>query len=130
MTEDGELLSVRDVARLCGRSEETVRRWIWSGKLKAQKLGGQLFVNRADVPGQAHPRLGEAMATYITARNDSGRALPLRTVDGRAYNEDAYYDKAAVLASLKRASAFSEKLAARGIKIDVVEALRESREGR
>ena len=28
---------------------ETVRRWIWAGKLPAQKLGNQLFINRSDL---------------------------------------------------------------------------------
>ncbi len=40
-----EFLTVREVARRCHRSEETVRRWIWSGKLPAKKLGNQLFVS-------------------------------------------------------------------------------------
>jgi len=28
---------------------ETVRRWIWSGKPPAQKLGNQLFIRRSDL---------------------------------------------------------------------------------
>ena len=32
-------LSVRDAARRAGRSEETIRRWIWSGRLAAVKRG-------------------------------------------------------------------------------------------
>ena len=47
--EDEKLLSVREVARRCGRSEETVRRWIWSGRLRARKLGNQLFVEAAEL---------------------------------------------------------------------------------
>ena len=47
--EDGDLLTVRDVARECGRTTETVRRWIWDGKLPARKLGNQLFVARSDL---------------------------------------------------------------------------------
>jgi len=47
--ENQELLTVRDVARKCQRSEETVRRWIWSGKLRAKKLGNQLFVDPRDL---------------------------------------------------------------------------------
>jgi excisionase family DNA binding protein len=48
--QDEQLLTVRDVARRCRRSEETIRRWIWSGKLPARKLGNQLFVESGDVP--------------------------------------------------------------------------------
>jgi excisionase family DNA binding protein len=32
-------LSVRQAARRAGRSEETIRRWIWSGRLRAVKRG-------------------------------------------------------------------------------------------
>ena len=41
-----ELISVRQAAVECGRNPETVRRWIWSGRLPAEKLGNQLFVKR------------------------------------------------------------------------------------
>jgi len=41
-----ELISVRQAAAECGRNPETIRRWIWSGKLPAEKLGNQLFVKR------------------------------------------------------------------------------------
>ena len=47
--EQGKLLTVREVARRCNRSEEMIRRWIWSGKLPAQKLGNQLFVEEGEV---------------------------------------------------------------------------------
>ncbi len=47
---DGEkLISVREAAIECGRNMETVRRWIWSGKLPAEKLGNQLFIKRDDL---------------------------------------------------------------------------------
>jgi len=42
------LVSVREAARESGRNMETVRRWIWSGKLPAQKLGNQLFIRKND----------------------------------------------------------------------------------
>ncbi len=41
-----ELISVRQAAKKSGRNPETVRRWIWNGKLPAEKLGNQLFVKR------------------------------------------------------------------------------------
>jgi len=43
-----ELIGVREAARECGRNMETVRRWIWAGKLPAEKLGNQLFIRRSD----------------------------------------------------------------------------------
>jgi len=43
-----QLISVREAAKQSSRSMETVRRWIWSGKLPARKLGNQLFIKRSD----------------------------------------------------------------------------------
>ncbi|MFW6105121.1 MAG: helix-turn-helix domain-containing protein [Chloroflexota bacterium] len=43
-----ELISVKDAAKESRRNMETVRRWIWAGKLPAQKLGNQLFIKRDD----------------------------------------------------------------------------------
>ncbi|MEK7872472.1 MAG: helix-turn-helix domain-containing protein [Chloroflexota bacterium] len=48
-TKTENLITVREAARACGRNPETVRRWIWDGKLPARKLGNQLFVRRADI---------------------------------------------------------------------------------
>lgn len=64
MTDQDDLLTVRDVARACKRSEETVRRWIWSGKLQARKLGNQMFVKRTDLEAMQVPRAGETKAAY------------------------------------------------------------------
>ena len=47
-TEDS-LISVKEAAAECGRNPETVRRWIWNGRLPAEKLGNQLFIRRRDL---------------------------------------------------------------------------------
>ena len=47
MTTQDKLITVRQAARQCGRNMETVRRWIWAGKLPAQKLGNQLFIKKS-----------------------------------------------------------------------------------
>ena len=44
-----ELVSVREASTQSGRNMETVRRWIWSGRLPAHKLGNQLFIKRSDL---------------------------------------------------------------------------------
>jgi len=46
---DDERLSVREAAQQCGKNAETIRRWIWSGKLPAEKMGNQLFIKRGDL---------------------------------------------------------------------------------
>lgn len=43
-----KLINVREAAKECGRNMETVRRWIWAGKLPAEKLGNQLFIKKSD----------------------------------------------------------------------------------
>lgn len=56
-----QLLSVPEVARLLGVTEETVRRHVRSGKLVAEKLGHQWFVHEKELESfsrQYDPRLG------------------------------------------------------------------------
>lgn len=42
-------LTVREAARRVGRADETIRRWIWSGRLPARKLGNTYRVLAHDV---------------------------------------------------------------------------------
>lgn len=42
-----EMVGVVEAARLAGRTPETIRRWIWAGRLQATKEGNRLFVPRA-----------------------------------------------------------------------------------
>jgi excisionase family DNA binding protein len=60
INDEDTLISVKDAARECGKNPETVRRWIWSGKLPAEKMGNQLFVRR------------KALASFL--RESSGAA--------------------------------------------------------
>ena len=41
-----QLLSVREIAEAFGTDAKTVRRWIWTGKLKHFKLGNIVRVKR------------------------------------------------------------------------------------
>ena len=50
LSDDGvEVLDVREAARLADRSPETIRRWVWAGRLPARKRGNRLLLARADV---------------------------------------------------------------------------------
>ena len=112
MTEQDDLLTVRQVARDCQRSEETIRRWIWSGKLPARKLGNQHFIDPADVEAMKpnSPVASETAVAYRPAKEE-------KTVN---------YDKDKALTWLRETVALGKKTGAR---FDVTELIRESREG-
>jgi excisionase family DNA binding protein len=50
MIDGVEMISVQDAARLAGRSPETIRRWVWSGRVHAIKQGNKLLLRRSDLP--------------------------------------------------------------------------------
>lgn len=94
-----DMITVREAARECQRTPETVRRWIWDGKLPAKKLGNQLFVKRSDLD---------------------------RLV---AHKNDRSQDVARQLALLDRIHAIREEIRQEiGGNMDVLEALDRSRE--
>lgn len=78
----GDEVDIRAAAALAGRSTETVRRWVWSGRLRARKRGKRLFVLRGDLEALAstnaanHLTLSEwrAMANRILKRSANGRS--------------------------------------------------------
>jgi uncharacterized protein YutE (UPF0331/DUF86 family) len=96
-----ERINVREAAKECGRNPETVRRWIWSGKLPAQKLGNQLFVKRGDLASYCKET---AVAEYRAEANQD---------------------------FLEPAIRFQNRLRARGYsEVDTAELVRKSREER
>ena len=98
---EDRLISVKDAAAECGRNPETVRRWIWNGKLPAEKLGNQLFIRRHEL-------------------TDFLRETVSSPVDGEAKPD-----------FLERAMALQEKMKARGMEpFDAAEMVRKMREGR
>jgi excisionase family DNA binding protein len=141
MDEQNDLMTVREVARACHRSEETVRRWIWSGKLRARKLGNQLFVKRADVDALRAPSVREAKAVYAAGRTSV--TLPYDPANGRwgrPSKEQVQEMKEAALAKspkpftpeeaeawLARVRKLREKIVAEFGPTDVTELLRKSR---
>ncbi len=52
----GDELDVNAAARLAGRTAETIRRWVWSGRLTARKRGNRLVMARRDVEALAGDR--------------------------------------------------------------------------
>ena len=87
-----ERINVREAAKECGRNPETVRRWVWSGKLPAQKLGNQLFIKRSDLASYcretavAEYRAGskEDFLEQVIGFQEELKARGYRTVDTAA----------------------------------------------
>jgi excisionase family DNA binding protein len=131
MEKDETIMSVRDVARAAGRSEETVRRWIWSGKLPATKLGNQLFVRKKDLEAMQAPRLGEAAVKHRT-RLDSvfenygysafGGALD----EARGQYIPTSYEEAQ---NIVDDEAFQDEVLAKFGRVNIVELLNQVRDG-
>src|SRR5262249_36625435 len=70
------MLTVPEAARRVGRDPETIRRWIRSGRLRAQKIGTQHVIEEADLEAGAG---GAAEMRPLPARwrsSDSGGPLP------------------------------------------------------
>jgi excisionase family DNA binding protein len=53
---EADLVTVREAARLVGRSQETVRRWVWGGELTSQRRGRQHLISRSDLEAVAAGR--------------------------------------------------------------------------
>lgn len=123
MTED-KLLTVREAARRCRRSEETIRRWIWSGKLAARKLGNQLFVEAAELARlQSVARVSELRVTYDSSTGRRGRQRDQAPRSGHVN-----YDREQKLRELEEDIAFGEMLYRKYGPVDVTELLRQVRE--
>jgi len=123
MAAEHELLTVREVARRCQRSEETVRRWIWSGKLPARKLGNQLFVEASELVRIAALRVSEQNIAHRASAGERGhkhrQAVRL---------EQMTYDKEQKLRELEEDIEFAEMLHRKYGPVDVTELLRQVRE--
>jgi excisionase family DNA binding protein len=69
------MLTVPEAARRAGRDAETIRRWIRSGRLRANKVGTQHVIDEADLDAV----LADTDMLPVPdrwRRSDSGRPLP------------------------------------------------------
>lgn len=83
--DSSELIDVRQAARLIGRHPETVRRWVWSGRLVAERRGKRLLVDRFDVEAIARHHGSSVSLTDWSRRAAALRAAVTRgaTAGGR-----------------------------------------------
>jgi hypothetical protein len=89
------MLDIRSAAALVGRHPETVRRWVWSGRLRARREGNRLVVGRADVEALAASTskplipLAEwadrARAIRMAGANGTGRSAADLVLEDRAH---------------------------------------------
>jgi excisionase family DNA binding protein len=63
-------LTVRQAARRAGRSEETIRRWIWSGRLPAVKRGTSYRIDVVNLE-RVMVELDEGVPAHGTTPNTS-----------------------------------------------------------
>ena len=85
-----EMLDVQEAARLVRRTPETVRRWVWSGRLPARRQSNKLFVARRDLEqllqgraaGSSPMTIQEWIAGAERLRTDG--ALPVGTAGATA----------------------------------------------
>lgn len=61
-----EMVGVREAARLAGRTPETVRRWVWSGRVVARKEGNRLLVPRSDIEAMGSGRADDGAEEPLT----------------------------------------------------------------
>lgn len=72
-----ERMDVGRAAVLVGRHPETIRRWVWSGRLAAHRRGNRLFVARAEVEALARQ---EGSVISLAEWADRARAARASTV--------------------------------------------------
>lgn len=83
MVVDGvEMIDVHEAADLVHRTPETVRRWVWSGRVPAVKKGQKLFVPRravlaatgAELPNPDRPTLREWADSIVPSPDSTQRS--------------------------------------------------------
>jgi excisionase family DNA binding protein len=84
-------LDIRAAARLTGRSTETVRRWVWSGRLRARKLGKRLLVLRSDVEALAGSQQTKPLS--LTEWRASANKILRRSAAGKSASDLVLADR-------------------------------------
>ncbi|HET7683728.1 MAG TPA: helix-turn-helix domain-containing protein [Marmoricola sp.] len=64
-----EMVDVREAARLARRTPETIRRWVWTGRISSTKSGNRLLVPRAAVLADAR---SSAASSGVSSAASSG----------------------------------------------------------
>lgn len=78
------MLTVIEAAQRIGRHPETIRRWIWSGRVRSEKVGGRHMISEGElrrIPSadSAKPALGVWVKRFHALNDECGltpRVLP------------------------------------------------------
>lgn len=75
---DTDMIDVRSAAKLVDRHPETVRRWVWAGRLQARRQGNRLLLARADVEAvlASEGRSVSDLATWADRARELRRRAP------------------------------------------------------
>jgi excisionase family DNA binding protein len=71
-TAASDILTVREAAVQVGRAPETIRRWIWSGRLAAHKRGNRLMVARQELERIAAAAQLPDLTAWVAAIDSRG----------------------------------------------------------
>lgn len=82
MDDDRTLLTVAQAARVLERSTEQVRRYLRENRLDGQRIGGQWFIDRADL--QKFADTAREKQTFLTRVGAARTLRPLDNVIGIA----------------------------------------------
>jgi excisionase family DNA binding protein len=75
-------ITVREAARRAHRSEETIRRWIWSGRLPARKRGNSYridiaYLDQIAIPPESDPaKSGASLGGWLDDLDRWKQGLP------------------------------------------------------
>lgn len=69
-------LEVKAAAAVAGRTAETIRRWVWSGRLPAKRRRNRLLVRRGDVDALVGGRTALSLADWLTLAERAMSARP------------------------------------------------------
>lgn len=72
------MVDVREASRLAGRTPETVRRWVWSGRVDAVKQGNRLLLVRDQIPTRDPATDGTGAGMTLRAWAADMAAAPAR----------------------------------------------------
>jgi len=64
-------ITVPEAALRANRTQETIRRWIWSGRLRSRKVGNQHVIEEGDLERMLGGAEAERWTRYLALRDEN-----------------------------------------------------------